>query len=70
MLQNEKIAKNCLDPKRIAPQRTIESSTLFLELETWVVRVHKITVEPHHIPIDNVIKHYVCMIKNLQHLNH
>jgi hypothetical protein len=40
--------KKCLDPKCIAPQHIIKSYALFLELETWVVHVHKITIEPHH----------------------
>jgi len=36
----------------------IKSLALFLELETWVVRVHKIMVESHHISIDNVVNHF------------
>jgi hypothetical protein len=58
MLQNEKITKNCLDPKCIAPQCTIESFALFLKLETWVMCIHKIMVEPHHIPINNIVNHF------------
>ncbi len=36
----------------------IKSSALFLEFKTWVVHVHKITVEPHGILIKNVINHF------------
>jgi hypothetical protein len=50
--------KKCLDPKCMAPQHTIKSSTLLLELETWVVHIHKIIVGPHHRPIDNAINHF------------
>ncbi len=47
-----------MDPKCIAPQGIIKSSTLFFELETWVLCVHKITIEPHHRLIDNVVNHF------------
>jgi hypothetical protein len=41
-----------------SPTMLDQELCMFLKLETWVVRVHKITVEPHHILIDNVVNHF------------